>query len=312
MKPAKVCVMGSFIVDLMMRAPHLPVAGETVKGSLFKIGPGGKGSNQGVAANRAGANTTMITKIGKDEFAPLALNSFKNEQMDTTFVFQDEKASTGAALIMVDEQTGQNKIIVTLGACDNILHDEIERATNIIKQADVFLTQLETNLDAVETAVSLAAENGIPIILNPAPAEVLPYSLLSKIDYLTPNETEAALLCGFPVETSEDMIKAGQFFLEKGVKHIIFTLGEKGAFLVDREKQLHFPQFDVSVVDTTGAGDAFNGGLATALAEGQSLDDAIVFANAVGALKVTKMGTAPAMPTREEIDTFLQSRRETK
>lgn len=305
MKQAKVCVLGSFIIDLMMRASRLPVPGETVKGSLFKIGPGGKGSNQGVAAHRAGANTTMITKIGDDEFASVAMKSFKGEGMKTDFIFKDNSAATGAALIMVDENTSQNEIIVTLGACNKISIDNINQAREDIIQADVFLTQLETNIDVVEYAVNLASTHNVPVILNPAPAEHISDAFLAKIDYLTPNESEASYLCGFNVESDEDLHKAGQYFLSKGVKNVIFTLGKKGAFLYNKNTQKLFPSLKVNSIDTTGAGDAFNGGFATAIAEKKSLEDAILFANAVGALKVTKMGTAPAMPKRQEIDALL-------
>lgn len=301
----KVCVMGSFIVDLMMRAPKLPVPGETIKGTIFKIGPGGKGSNQGVAASRAGADTTMITKIGNDEFADLALNSFKNEGMSVDYIFKDEEAATGAALIMVNEKSGQNKIIVTLGACDNITRENIDAAAEKIREADVFLTQLETNLDAVDYAIDIAHKNNVPVVLNPAPADDVSDEILSKVDCFTPNETEAAALCGFSVETLEDADRAADFFLNKGVKNVIFTLGEKGAYLYNSNIRQLIPPYKVKAIDTTGAGDAFNGGLAAALAEKQPLLEAVKFANAVGSLCVTKIGTAPAMPTREEIDALM-------
>ena len=307
MPVGKVCILGSFIVDLMMRAPKLPVPGETIKGSLFKIGPGGKGSNQGVAAHKAGAHVTMITKVGNDEFAALAMKSFIKEGIGTDYVYQDSKTATGAALIMVDEKSGQNKIVVTLGACNTITKDDINKAKDKITQADVFLTQLETNLDSVEYTVEIAQNNHVPIILNPAPADHVSDDILAKIDYLTPNESEAAFQCGFAVETEADLINAGKFFLKKGVKNVIFTLGNKGAFLYNKNTQKLFPSFKVNAIDTTGAGDAFNGGLAVALAEKRPIEEAIIFANAVGALKVTKMGTAPGMPTRKEIDEFLKN-----
>nr|MDO8113995.1 ribokinase [Candidatus Sigynarchaeota archaeon] len=303
---AKVCVMGSFIVDLMMRAPHLPIPGETVKGRLFVIGPGGKGSNQAVAAHRAGASTTIITKIGDDQFTSLALGSFKGEGMATDFVFKDGSAGTGAALIMVDEATGQNSIVVTLGACSKMTRDDIDKARPQITGADVFITQLETNLDAVEHAIDLAHDSKVLVILNPAPASPVPDSLLSKVDYLTPNESEASALCGFPVDGIPDLNKAGKLLVGKGVKNVIFTIGKRGAYLYNHDAQKLFPPFDVNVLDTTGAGDAFNGGLAVAIGEKKSLEGAIRFANAVACLKITKMGTAPAMPTRKEINKLLE------
>ncbi len=302
MNKRKVCVMGSFIVDLMMRAPRLPLPGETVKGSLFKIGPGGKGSNQAIAAHRAGADTTIITQVGVDQFTALALDSFKGEGIDTEFIFKDPRAGTGAALIMVDEKSGQNKIVVTLGACQTLSRENIDRAKDRIVHADIFLTQLETNLNVVEYSIGMAHSNGVPVILNPAPADTIPDALYPKIDYLTPNESEASLLCGFTIENDEDFLKAGRILLDRGVKNVIFTVGKKGAFLYNAHTQKLYSPFDVHVVDTTGAGDAFNGGLATALAEKMPLEDAIIFANAVASLKVTKLGTAPAMPKRKEID----------
>jgi ribokinase len=306
MPKGKVCVLGSFIVDLMMRAPKLPVPGETIKGTFFKIGPGGKGSNQAVAAHRAGAETTIITKIGNDEFAPLALNSFNGEGMSTEFVFKDEKAATGAALIMVDEVSGQNKIIVTLGACNKLTKQNIDNAKELISHADIFVTQLETNIDVMEYAIDIARAQNVPVILNPAPADHISDSLLAKVDYLTPNESEAAALCGFRIENDSELKKAGEYLLIKGVKNVIFTVGKRGAFLYNKIVQKLHPPFNVKVVDTTGAGDAFNGGLATALAEKKPIEEAIIFANAVASLKITKIGTAPAMPTRIEIEELLQ------
>lgn len=304
MKKGKVSILGSFIVDLMMRAPHLPIPGETIKGTVFKIGPGGKGSNQAVAAHRAGAEVTIITKIGVDQFTNLAINSFKNEGISTEFVYQTDKAATGAALIMVDEGTGQNKIVVTIGACATITKDEIDKAKNHLK-GDIFLAQLENNFDAIAYAINLVHDMGVPVILNPAPADHVSDEILAKVDYLTPNETEASILSGLPMENEADFKRCGEFFLNKGVKNVIFTLGKQGAYLYNANTQKIFPCFNVKVVDTTGAGDAFNGGLATALAEHKSLEEAIVFANAVGSLKVGKMGTAPGMPTRAEIDAIL-------
>ncbi|MEX2684164.1 MAG: ribokinase [Candidatus Sigynarchaeota archaeon] len=301
-----ICVMGSFIVDLMMRAPRLPLPGETIKGRVFKIGPGGKGSNQAVAARRAGAETTIITKIGKDQFTSLAIESFKKEGLATDLVFMDENAATGAALIMVDEKSGQNSIVVTLGACGNLTAGEIDKAREKIARAGVFLTQLETNLEVVEHAISIAHASGVPVILNPAPADTVPDAILAKVDYLTPNESEASALCGFPIESIEDMQKAGKMLLAKGVKNVIFTIGKKGAYLYNDQVQRAFPPYDVQVVDTTGAGDAFNGGLAVAIAEKKPLEQAIQFANAVASLKVTRVGTAPGMPTRDEIDKLLE------
>lgn len=306
MAKPRITVMGSFIVDLMARAPRLPVHGETVKGTHFQIGPGGKGSNQGVAAARAGAEVTMITKIGADPFAQIALDSFRREGMSERHILKDERYPTGTALIMVDENTSENQILVTVGACDHITPDEIEAARDSIERSAVLLTQLETNLAAVEQAVRIAHAKGVTVILNPAPAHPLPDTLLAMVDILTPNETEAAVLTGIPVTTMEDAERAALALKAKGVKCVIITLGGKGALLVDGAAPRVIPPIPVAVVDTTGAGDAFNGGLAVALAEGRDLARAVAFANAVGALSVTKLGTAPAMPYRDEIEHLLK------
>lgn len=303
--------MGSFIVDLMARAPHLPEHGETVKGSHFQIGPGGKGSNQGVAASRSGSAVTMITKIGADQFAPIALESFKREGMDTRYIMQDERYPTGTALIMVDENTSENKIVVTIGACEHISSEEIEAARVEIEKSHVFLTQLETNLDAVEKAVEIAHAKGVKVILNPAPApqNPLPDNLLKKIDIITPNETEASILSGVKVVEMDDARRAARILKEKGVGHVIVTMGSKGALVLTDSMEYVAQPIKVNVVDTTGAGDAFNGGLATALAEGMDIVRAVEFANATGALSVTKIGTAPAMPYRDEIENLLAGTR---
>ena len=308
MAKPRITVMGSFIVDLMARAPRLPVHGETVKGTHFQIGPGGKGSNQGVAAARAGAEVTMITKIGADPFAQIALDSFRKEGMPESHILRDERFPTGTALIMVDENTSENQILVTVGACDHISADEIEAARDSIEGSAVLLTQLETNLTAVEHSVSIAHAKGVTVILNPAPAppQPLPDALLAKVDILTPNETEASVLSGVKIETMDDARRAALALKEKGVGCVIITLGSKGALLVDGTEPRVIEPISVQVVDTTGAGDAFNGGLAVALAEGRDIATAVAFANATGALSVTKLGTAPAMPYRDEIEDLLK------
>lgn len=312
MERPRITVMGSFIVDLMARAPRLPVHGETVKGSHFQIGPGGKGSNQGVAAARAGADVTMITKIGSDAFAQIALESFHKEGLHDRFIMQDERHPTGTALIMVDENTSENQILVTVGACGHITPEEIDAARGHIEGSAVLLTQLETNMGAVERAVRIAHECGARVILNPAPAPAhpLPDGLLAMVDILTPNETEASVLSGVPIAGMDDARRAAMVLRDRGVRRVIITMGSKGAMVVgdDGEPRIVAP-IPVAVVDTTGAGDAFNGGLATALAEGRDLMSSVAFANATGALSVTRLGTAPAMPYRDEIESLLRQAR---
>ncbi|MBU1671745.1 MAG: ribokinase [Actinobacteria bacterium] len=302
MTAARVTVMGSFVVDLMARAPHLPRTGETVKGDGFLIGPGGKGSNQGVAAHKAGAGVDMITKIGRDDFGRIALESFRREGMDTRYILRDDELATGAALIMVDENTGDNKILVSLGACSNITEADVEKARGAIATNPVFLTQLETNLDAVERALGIASGNGVRIILNPAPAYEVPDALLGLVDILTPNEVEASILSGVTVSTPRDAGEAARVLMGKGTSSVVITMGSRGVFAVTGAEERFIPSVEVAAVDATGAGDAFSGALATAIAEGKAFFEAVEFANTAAALSVTRIGTAPAMPTRDEID----------
>jgi ribokinase len=304
-KKGKVTVLGSYVVDLMVRAPHLPVTGETVRGSMFKYGPGGKGSNQGIAAHRAGGQVCMITKVGNDIFAEAALENYRQEGMDLSYIYRSEVAGTGAALIMVDERTGANKIAVVPGAADCITSAEIERARPAIEQAGVFLTQLETNIDAVEQAVAMAFRAGVPVILNPAPVQPVSDAILSKVDIITPNETEASILTGIEVDSDEAALRAANALLQRGPKTVIVTLGERGSLIVTGEYSRRVPPFEVRAIDSTGAGDAYNGGLATALSEGLTIESAARFASVTAGLSVTKLGTAPSMPFRNEIDAGL-------
>ena len=304
MKKGKIVVFGSFVVDLTSWAKHLPVPGETVKGSVFKMGPGGKGSNQGVAASRAGADVTLVTKVGNDVFGKIALDFYKNENMTTEYVFLDDEKETGTALIMVDETVGQNQILVVSGACDNITEAEVTRTHKLIDEAEIVLLQLEVNMDAIERVVDYAHAKGKKIVLNTAPARKLPESLLKKLDIVTPNEIEAGILTDTKVETEADAEKAAQILMKKGVKNVVVTMGKNGVFVMTPDRKEMIPSMPVKAIDTTGAGDAFNGGFVTALSEGKDIFEAARFGNAVGALSVTKIGTAPAMPHRSDIDRF--------
>lgn len=306
MQKDKIVVFGSFVVDLTSWAGHLPVAGETVKGSMFKLGPGGKGSNQAVAVHRAGGDVTMVTKVGDDVFGRVALDFYKNEGMNTDYIFIDKKTGTGSALIMVDENTGQNQILVVSGACDKITPEEVDSTESLIDEAKIVLLQLEINMDAIERVINMAHAKGKTIVLNTAPAQKLPDSLLQKVDIVTPNEIEAGALCDMMVENEQDAKKAAQILLDKGVRSVVITLGKNGVFVMTPERSELIPARKVKAVDTTGAGDAFNGGFVTALAEGKDIFEAARFGNIVGALSVTKIGTAPAMPYRDEIDSFDQ------
>ena len=302
----KVTVFGSFVVDLMARTPLLPIPGATVKGSSFKMGPGGKGFNQGVAAHKAGADMTMITKMGRDVFAVTALDLMTQLNMNKDCLFFSESEATGIALIGVDENTSQNEIIVVPGACATFTKEEVAQVEPVIADSSYVLLQLEVNQDANEYVAQLAKEHGAKVILNPAPYQKVSDEFLSKIFLVTPNENEAEEMTGVPVTDLASASRAAKVFYEKGVENVLITLGSRGVFVSSEGREEIIPAFRVDAVDTTGAGDAFNGGLLTALAEGKSLWDAAVFGNALAALSVQKMGTSPAMPTRQEIDDFLR------
>ena len=307
-KAPKIIVMGSFVADLMGRAAHIPVSGETVKGNFFKVGPGGKGANQAVAAARAGGNVAMITKLGMDSFGDMAFNNFVNEGINTDYVFRSREFSTGAALIMVSEETGQNSIIVIPGACGQIKEEEVISAIDGLSPADILVLQLETNFEAIAESLKVGMAKGLKVLMNPAPAQEIPEEYYSMIDYLTPNETEASTLSGIQVNTIDDAKRAARILRSKGAKNIIITLGEKGVLILDNEDHfLHIPSFKVNAIDTTGAGDAFNGAFALALAEGKDIVPATIFASAAAAISVTRIGTAPSMAYRKEIDDFLSN-----
>lgn len=304
----KVAVVGSFVVDLMARTPHLPEPGETVKGSFFKAGPGGKGANQAVAAKRAGSNLVFSTKLGTDSFAEIAYKSFENETISSEYIFKTEEAATGAALISVDETTSQNEIVVVLGACNTFSEEDLERLKPGLEGCEYLLLQLEINTDATEKLINWAYGQGIRVILNPAPVQELPKELYSKLYLVTPNEVEARILTGIACDNPEGCQKAADKFLEKGVKNVIITLGSRGIYLYDGSSQQVLENYDVKVLDTTGAGDAFNGGLLAGLSQGMTLKQATIYGNVVSNLAVTRLGTAPAMPTRDEIEAFIREK----
>ena len=301
-----IVVFGSFVVDLTSRSKGLPVPGQTILGSWFKYGPGGKGSNQAVAAHRAGADVTLVTKLGRDLFADVALDFYRAEGMCADYILRDDERSTGVALILVDEETAQNEIVVVPGACQNITPEDVERCRGLIEGASIVLFQHEINADAQRAAIEIAHAAGARIVLNPAPAMPVPDDLLAKIDIVTPNETEAQALTGVAVTCEAEAARAARVFLDKGVRNVIITMGALGVYATDGVRGEMLPRLEVDAIDTTGAGDAFNGGFVTALAEGRDLFQAARFGNATGALSVTKLGTAPAMPSRAEIDAMVK------
>ncbi len=301
-----ITVVGSFVVDLMSRTPHMPVPGETVLGGPFKLGPGGKGSNQAVAAARQGSKVNMVTKLGKDEFAEIAKKNFDNENIDYSLTPIDPVESTGAALIIVDDVTGENMIVVASGACMTLSREEVYAAEDMIAKSDVIMLQLETSKESVKAAVEIAVKHGVKVIFNPAPFSPFPEEIIPGITYATPNETEAGFWAGVEVTDDDSAVEAARRIKAMGVEKVIITLGKRGCLVYEDENNYGFvDSFNVKAIDTTGAGDAFNGGFAHAISAGMELKKAVRYASAVAALSVTKMGTAPAMPYAEEVEKFL-------
>jgi len=302
-----ISVLGIFVADLVFFGEKIPVEGETILGKNFVVGPGGKGSNQAVAAAKAGVKTFFISKIGDDQFGSMAKEIYKNSGVDYTNVIISKDHSTGAAGILVNEITGTNAINVFPGAAGAITTEDIDKAEEAIKNSSIFLTQLEAPKDVVTYALKKANDLNVKTILNPAPAAEIDSSLFPLIDYFTPNETEASFYVDQDVVTYEDAEKAASQLLDKGIKNVVITLGEKGAYFANSEEKFSLPIANLSnpVVDTTGAGDAFNAGLAAALTEGKNIKDSLIFASATAGLSTTKIGTANSMPSREEIDRIL-------
>jgi ribokinase len=306
MTRARVAVLGIFVADLAFRAPRLPVMGETILGQGFKDGPGGKGSNQAIAAARAGGEVQMITRIGRDTFGEMARRAWDAEGIDVSAVIEDAELPTGAAFIFVSTETGNNAIIVESGAAARLSPEDVAAAATAITTSAVLLTQFEQPVATAISGLELARRHGVTTILNPAPAVAAPNAIYPLCDYITPNETEAASLTGLPVTSEAEARIAAAELLRRGARNAVITLGENGALLLGEAGSVLVPAFPVAhVVDTTGAGDAFNGGFAVALAEGAGAPEAVRFGCATAALSVQKPGTAPSMPTRAEIEALL-------
>lgn len=305
---ASVVILGIFVADTAYLAPRLPVIGETILGEDFRIGPGGKGSNQSIAAARAGGDVAFITRVGRDTFGELARKTWAVDGVDTSAVIEDPDSPTGAAFIFVSTETGNNAIIVVSGAAGKLSPANARAAAGTISAAKVFMTQFEQPLDTAMEALRFAQAAGVTTILNPAPALQVDDAIYALCDYVTPNETEAAGLTGLPVTDADEALVAAKELVRRGARNALITLGEKGALLHGAEGTHLVPSFNVpKVVDTTGAGDAFGGGFAVALAEGRSPPEAVRFGCATAALSVQKAGTAASMPTRTEIETLLAS-----
>jgi ribokinase len=301
----KVAILGIFVADLAFRAARIPAIGETIAGSGFKMGPGGKGSNQAVAAARAGAQVTFISKIGDDDFGSVAVSTWAAEGIAAK-VTRSVDQPTGAAFIYVNETNGENAIIVVPGAAATLTRADVDSAAADIRSADVFVTQLEQPLEAAVRGLEIARAAQVVTVFNPAPAMSVPDTIYGLCDYVTPNETELALLTGLPVGSIDEVRRAGDALIAKGARNALITMGEAGALLHNRAQSMHIPAFEVGpVVETAGAGDAFNGGLAAALAAGKSAEEAARFGCAVAGISVTRLGTAPSMPKLAEVEALL-------
>ena len=298
---AKILVVGSINMDLVVRVPHAPEPGETVLGGDFATYPGGKGANQAVAASRMGGEVSMVGRVGNDDFGDSLIQTLLNDQVKTTYVIKDADAATGVAMIAVTAD-GENMIMVASGANMELSIEDVNNARPLMREADILLVQLESPLEVVTRAVELAKAYDLPVVFNPAPGQILSRALLSNVDYLTPNLSELKCLTD-----EENVDGAIQKLKEWGVKTLVITLGVNGVRVVTEEMDRHMPAFEVTAVDTTAAGDAFNGAFAVALAEEKPLLEAVWMGLAAGALAVTKCGAQTSLPTREAVEQFLHS-----
>jgi ribokinase len=298
----QIVIVGSANTDMVVKTPRIPGPGETVIGGDFLMAAGGKGANQAVAAARLGARVTLVARLGTDMFGDQAIAGYQHEGIDTTYIVRDADHPSGIALISVDAQ-GENSIAVASGANAHLTPLDVDRASQAIGEAHVLLVQLEVPLDAVRRAVTIAHDMGVRVILNPAPAREIAPPLLAQVSIITPNEHEARVVVGEP-----DQAHAIRRMLDAGVETVLVTLGAQGVLWATRETRILVPAFPVEAIDTTAAGDAFNGGLAYALGRGLSMAEAIRYANAVAAISVTRMGAQPSLPTGAEVAAFLAHR----
>jgi len=306
MAGGRIVVVGSSNTDMVVKTEKIPSRGETVTGGQFVMAAGGKGANQAVAAARLGAEVTFVARTGADMFGDQAVENYRKEGIVTDLILRDPQNHTGVALILVDAQ-GENLIAVASGANHALSPSDVEQAAERIRGADVVMLQLEIPLDTVRRAVELAAEAGVPVILDPAPAAPLDDALLARVTYLTPNESEAEGLTGIRVDDEDSARAAARQLRDRGARHVIVTMGTKGALIAGPNQTTMVPCHRVEAKDSTAAGDAFNGGLAAALAAGASLDDAVRQASLVAALSVTRMGAQPSLPTRAELNRFAET-----
>jgi len=302
----KIVVIGSSNVDLLMKMDHLPEKGETVTDAEFFQVYGGKGANQAVAAVRAGGNVAFVNCVGEDAYTPQMVQNYKNDGIDTRFVFQEKGVASGHALIMIGS-AGMNYLSVAPGANYKLTPARIKEAMPVIEQAAMIVMQYEIQEETIKYVIDIANRNGIPVMWNCAPARAFDVSYIPKINILVLNEVEAGFLAGMQVENESDAEVAAKKLVDSGVEKVIITLGSKGAFVLTKTEKVSVPAFKVKAIDTTAAGDTFCGAFAVALVEGKPLKESLQFASAAAAISVTRLGAQPSAPAREEIDEFLKN-----
>lgn len=296
----KILVIGSSNTDMVVKTERFPQPGETIIGGEFYMFPGGKGANQAVAAARLGGNVSFICKVGNDLFGTQAVEGFRRENIHTQFCFVDPEAASGVALITINQE-GENEIVVASGANHTLIPDDLDLADELFQSSAIILLQLEIPLPSVEHAIKIGNRYFKKIVLNPAPAQVLPPSVYSDLFLITPNETETGLLTGIEIGSIKNAEKAADVFLSRGVKNVLITLGSHGSFFKNVHESFHFPVEEVQAIDTTAAGDVFNGALCVALAENKSWKPAIEFASRAAAISVTRLGAQASAPYLDEM-----------
>lgn len=309
MSAPQIAVVGSYATGLTIKVPRLPISGQTLMGRGYRVDFGGKGSNQAVGCARLGAKVQFVCRMGTDRFGDMAFKLYRDEGVGVKHAKRSGDAPTGVGFIVVEEESGRNCIVIDPGANALLTAADVAEAESALRSASVVLAQLEIPLATAASAMSRGRANGAITVLNPAPCSPLPASLLRSVDVLTPNESEAKVLAGYAPDAAVEAHVVAQELIQSGVKHVVITLGEEGALLVSATSQGRFPAVAVRAVDTTGAGDAFNAGLAVALAHRASIEQAVEFAVVTGAMAVTKEGVTPSLPSRNEVLAFLSERK---
>ena len=294
-----IVILGIFVADISFSGDKIPETGETILGDRYNVGPGGKGCNQAIAISRLGGKVNFISKLGNDEYGKLAIHKLQEDNIDTSNIIISEKHKTGVAGIHVDRNTGKNAITVVRGAPSSLTKEEID--ADIIKQSKIFLTQLEVPLDVTLHCLKIAKENGLVNILNPAPACSLSSDIFELVDYFTPNEFEAEFYTGIKINDKDDAKESAKKLIKMGIKNVIITLGDKGLFYSNSNKEIYIEANKVKAIDTTGAGDVFNGAFSLALLRGKTIKECLELANKVAGLSTSKMGAGDSMPTLDEL-----------